>query len=58
MEPSYAPQIIRNSPVKAPFPERLRVRIEAEAEKSERSMNAKIVHRLEQSSRAMTAPTW
>ena len=35
--------------LKLRFPERLRVRIEAEAEKSERSMNAEIVHRLEQS---------
>jgi Arc-like DNA binding domain len=31
------------------FPERLRVRIEAEAKMSGRSMNADIVHRLEQS---------
>ena len=35
--------------LKLRFPERLRVRIEAEAKKNDRSMNAEIVHRLEQS---------
>jgi hypothetical protein len=35
--------------LKLRFPERLRIRIEAEAEKNERSMNAEIVRRLEQS---------
>jgi Arc-like DNA binding domain len=35
--------------LKLRFPERLRIRIEAEAKKNERSMNAEIVHRLEQS---------
>ena len=35
--------------LKLRFPEKLRRRIEAAADKNERSMNAEIVHRLEQS---------
>jgi hypothetical protein len=35
--------------LKLRFPERVRVRIEAAAKKNARSMNAEIVHRLEQS---------